>query len=248
MNKPCGLTEEELEAIIIDDVEQDRSVLTEETTGDSPHGINENTLIYSDELKQAALLSRPAQEELSPKRVFLGERTKRYTLVLDLDQTLVHSSEVHPRTSGTEGVCSFAVKVRPFVSKLLEQMSKIFELVVFTAAEEVYAKPVVGIIDPENKYLKKVICRQNCIQTPQGFLVKDLRIFADREVNEILIVDDNVLSFAFQLANGIPILPFNGEEEDDELNYLMEYLNEIYEEKDLIKVNREKIGLVPVEQ
>ena len=73
--------------------------------------------------------------------------------------------------------------------------------------------------------------------------MKDLRIFLDRNVNEMLIVDDRVCSFAFQLENGIPVKPFEGKDvSDDELLYLVKYLKTLCkEEQDLRKANGEKL-------
>ena len=50
--------------------------------------------------------------------------------------------------------------------------------------------------------------RDSCIQTEEGIYVKDLRIIANWSLKDIVIVDNAVYSFAFQLDNGIPIIPF----------------------------------------
>lgn len=56
--------------------------------------------------------------------------------------------------------------------------------------------------------------------------MKDLRIIADREVKDMIIVDNSIISFAFNMENGVPIAAFTGQEEDDELLYLMSFLEE----------------------
>ena len=38
------------------------------------------------------------------------------------------------------------------------------------------------------------------------FYIKDLRIFEDVSLSDMVIIDNSVLSFAFHLNNGIPIL------------------------------------------
>jgi CTD small phosphatase-like protein 2 len=61
------------------------------------------------------------------------------------------------------------------------------------------------------------------------FFIKDLDIFIDREKENIIIVDNSILSFAFDIDNGVPIQSFMGtEEEDKELLYLMSFLEEAF--------------------
>lgn len=50
--------------------------------------------------------------------------------------------------------------------------------------------------------------RENCVTTDEGIYIKDLRIFANRNIDDIVIVDNAVYSFGYQIENGIPIIPF----------------------------------------
>jgi len=52
---------------------------------------------------------------------------------------------------------------------------------------------------------KKRLYRQDCIDVGGEMLVKDLDIFIDREKENMIIVDNSILSFAFDLDNGVPI-------------------------------------------
>jgi len=42
-------------------------------------------------LNACSMLKQPSQEELHSKRIFLGERTRLKTLILDMDETMIHS-------------------------------------------------------------------------------------------------------------------------------------------------------------
>ena len=53
--------------------------------------------------------------------------------------------------------------------------------------------------------------------------VKDLRVIRNRDLKDVLLVDNSTYSFGFQLANGIPIIPFYAEAEDQELVHLASY-------------------------
>ena len=56
----------------------------------------------------------------------------------------------------------------------------------------------------------------------------------DRKKEDMIIVDNSILSFAFNLDNGVPINSYNGTEQDDkELLYLISFLEEAYKEKDV---------------
>jgi carboxy-terminal domain RNA polymerase II polypeptide A small phosphatase len=85
----------------------------------------------------------------------------RKTLVLDLDETLVHSSFVPPKGReppadivlpvDIEGrVCHVYVLVRPGCLKFLTEMAKYYEVVIFTASLSKYADPLMDIIDQNN--------------------------------------------------------------------------------------------------
>ena len=193
--------------------------------------------IYSKELSTIKSLVPPAREDIELRKVMLGDKKKKYTLVLDLDQTLIFSTEQKGDGDGSAPK-GYSVKIRPYASELLEKMSKKYEIVVFTAAEENYAKAIINSLDKKGEYVAKLLTREHCIRTGEGYYIKDLRILADRSTDEVLIVDDTIFSFAFQLENGIPVSPFTGDADDDELLFLMEYLEELYDTGEIVKSNK----------
>ena len=68
--------------------------------------------------------------------------------------------------------------------------------------------------------------------------VKDLSIFrGEANLKDILIIDNNIVSFAFNLENGIPILNFMGDKRDNELLKLMKHLNHMNRYDDLMAEN-----------
>jgi CTD small phosphatase-like protein 2 len=77
--------------------------------------------------------------------------------------------------------------------------------------------------------------RQDCIKVT-NFFVKDLDIILDRKKENIIIVDNSIVSFAFDLDNGVPINSFIGNEEDDkELLFLYSFLEEAASSPDVRK-------------
>ena len=55
------------------------------------------------------------------------------------------------------------------------------------------------------------------METKNGFFIKDLRIIANKQLKDILIVDNLAHSFGFQIENGIPILEYHNDQNDCEL-------------------------------
>lgn len=115
----------------------------------------------------------------------------------------------------------FGVTIRPYMYQCLDKLAEIYELAVFTAAEQTYADKIIDHIDPDRKYFAHRLYRQHCMErsaTKPGssdtsvgsskLYIKDLRIISDRALNDIILVDNSILSFGFQLDNGVPICSF----------------------------------------
>lgn len=69
-------------------------------------------------------------------------------------------------------------------------------------------------------------------------------VFIDREKENIVIVDNSIMSFAFDLDNGVPIQSFMGTETDDkELLFLISFLEEAYYTEDVRPSIREAFKL-----
>jgi CTD small phosphatase-like protein 2 len=103
-----------------------------------------------------------------------------------------------------------------------------YEIMVFTAGEKDYADSILDFIDPDRQIIKHRLYRHHCIKPEKSVYVKDLGIIKDRNLNEMLIVDNSIISFAFNLENGVPIKAFMGEKQDEELLFLVTFLEEIY--------------------
>ena len=150
--------------------------------------------------------------------------TKQYTLVLDLDETLIHFK---PNPNNEE---SGTIKIRPFLMEFLEKIKNYYELVVFTAATQEYADPIINALDPNNKYFDYRLYRKHTIIIDNDF-VKDLSKLG-RDMSKIIIVDNMEQNYKLQKNNGITIRPFWGKDnEDTALSDLLEILIKIAERK-----------------
>lgn len=133
--------------------------------------------------------------------------------------------------------------IRPYTMDFLRWASSHFEVFVFTASHKTYAKLILERIDPKNEFFKGVLSREMCVKTKNGHLVKDLRIFVDRNLDSILIIDNLVQSFGFQLSNGFPILEWQGSKNDKELLHLMDFLQEYVDAPSISELNRRLLRL-----
>ena len=168
--------------------------------------------------------------------------TNKKTLVLDLDETLVHSqfmtfsapSDVIIKIEIENEVHDIHVMVRPGVKEFLEKMDKFFEIVIFTASVSKYADPLLDIIDKQG-YCPFRLFREHCSLINTTF-VKDLQRLG-RDLKDIVIVDNSPLSYALHPENGLPILTWFEDKNDTELYQIMpvlEFLSYVPDVRDYV--------------
>ena len=133
--------------------------------------------------------------------------------------------------------------LRPKVKEFLEEISKYFLIGIFTASIPEYADAVINYLDPEEKYIKFKLYRNDCINVQDLVRVKDLKIFGEENLDRIVLLDNNIYSFSNQLSNGILINSFFDDKNDDELSNVRKYLIEyIFPCDDVRKVNEQFFG------
>ena len=115
-------------------------------------------------------------------------------------------------------------------------------MIVFTSSNKSYADAVLDHIDPTHTLIHHRLYREHCVLYSEDFYIKDLRIM-NRNLKDVIIVDNTPYAFAYQLDNGYPITPFVGNEQDKELKTLTLYLEQIADSEDVRKVNKEKFKL-----
>jgi CTD small phosphatase-like protein 2 len=135
------------------------------------------------------------------------------------------------------------VNIRPHTVEVLKELSALYEIIVFTASHSCYASVVLDYLDPKYEFIHHRLYRERCVQTQEGIYIKDLRVLANRELKDLLIVDNAAYSFGYQVENGIPILPFYDNREDTELLKLCEYLKHLSTVKDVREINKQVFQL-----
>jgi Dullard-like phosphatase family protein len=181
----------------------------------------------------------------------LHSSTKKL-LLLDLDETLIHADfdGEYPSKSydavisfmGKKGEkCSVGVFIRNGLSFFLENVSKEFEIGIFTASTQEYADAVIKYIDPDNKYFKFKLYRDACVSAC-GVNIKDLSLISsdDNDMKRIVLVDNSLYSFANQIRNGVLINSFYNDKNDYDLLNVMNYLlNYLVKADDVREVNEQ---------
>ena len=118
------------------------------------------------------------------------------------------------------------------MKEVVRELKKDWQVIIFTASHPHYANTILDYIDPDKDLFEKRVYRDSCFTTVDRVHIKDLRIF-ERDLKDIVIVDNASHSFGFQIPNGIPMLPFFDDKEDREMIHLMYYLKRLVGQDDL---------------
>ena len=178
----------------------------------------------------------------------IDEMPKKKLLLIDLDETLIHSefrnknnykeldlftknSKCKNKTfsySDENYIYYMDVFFRPHLKNFLFEVSKYFDLAIFTAAMKLYADTIIDFIDPKNKYFKFRLYRDACIPIQERVYIKDLRIIKDYDPMNVILMDNSLYSFMNQPSNGMLVNSFYTNHKDTQLisakNFLINHI------------------------
>ncbi|KAL1723351.1 NLI interacting factor-like phosphatase-domain-containing protein [Schizophyllum commune] len=185
---------------------------------------------------------------------------RQKTLVLDLDETLIHSTSrpLHHATSGgffglspfgrrNKGAAHtvevmlggkstlYHVYKRPFVDFFLRTVSGWYTLVIFTASMPEYADPVIDWLDAGRGILARRLFRDSCTQLPNGSYTKDLAL-VEADLSCVCLIDNSPVSYKVNEANGIPIEGWTHDPYDEALLDLLPVLDSLRFTSDVRRV------------
>ena len=176
---------------------------------------------------------RPSQAAGDAHRTFLlpplvPQDHGKKCLVLDLDETLVHSSfkptadpdyVIPVDIEGT--VHKVYVAKRPGVDNFMAEVARFYEVIVFTASLSKYANPLLDMLDA-GRVIRHRLFREDCVNHEGGY-VKDLGLLG-RPVDQTIIVDNSPLSYVFHPQNAIGCGTFIDDMSDRELDQIAVFL------------------------
>jgi Dullard-like phosphatase family protein len=149
------------------------------------------------------------------------ENGNKKTLVLDLNETLVHYSTFKPHSNVDSievGNHSYRIFLRPGLSQFLDFALRNFDVFVYAYGDKAYADPIFDVILPKLDQSHRLY-RDSC-QLKKGSVFKDLEIF-ERKPEKIILVDDNIAAVRFHPQNALQIPSWEGIPSDD---YLIKWL------------------------
>ncbi|XP_024436958.1 uncharacterized protein LOC7471836 isoform X1 [Populus trichocarpa] len=174
-------------------------------------------------------------------------RRKSITLVLDLDETLVHSTLEHCDDADFTFTVFFNmkehtvyVKQRPHVHTFLERVAEMFEVVIFTASQSIYAAQLLDMLDPDRKLISRRIYRESCIFS-DGSYTKDLTVLGV-DLAKVAIIDNSPQVFRLQVNNGIPIKSWFSDSSDCALISLLPFLETLVNADDVRPIIAKRFG------
>ncbi|KAL2930743.1 CTD small phosphatase-like protein 2 [Bienertia sinuspersici] len=145
---------------------------------------------------------------------------KPITLVLDLDETLVHSTLEHCEDADFTFTVFFNMKEHTVYS--------------------IYAEQLLDILDPDGKLISGRAYRESCIFS-DGSYTKDLTVLG-LDLAKVLIVDNSPQVFRLQVSNGIPIKSWFDDPSDNELMLLIPFLETLADVDDVRPLISKRFG------
>ncbi|CAL1701065.1 unnamed protein product [Somion occarium] len=185
---------------------------------------------------------------------------RQKTLVLDLDETLIHSTSRPMDSHHGGGLLNtfgfgrrnkgaghtvevvlggrstiYHVYKRPFVDYFLRKVSAWYTLVIFTASMQEYAEPVIDWLDAGRGILTRRFFRESCTQLPNGSYTKDLTV-VEQDLSLVCLVDNSPVCYVANEANGIPIEGWTHDPHDEALLDLLPVLDSLRFTSDVRRV------------
>nr|CAD7204334.1 unnamed protein product [Timema douglasi]CAD7409299.1 unnamed protein product [Timema poppensis] len=162
----------------------------------------------------------PKCKKLLPDPLSYPLTQPKYTLVIELRDVLIHPDWTFK---------GWRFKKRPGVDRFLQKVAPpMFEVVIFTSDDGSVAFPVIDQLDPKGfvtyRLTRDVACQLG------GRCVKDLR-YLNRDLSTVIVVDCNKDSVRLQPRNLLLLSPWKGNDDDQTLDNLANFLGAIASEQ-----------------
>ena len=142
---------------------------------------------------------------------------QKFTLILELNETII---SIKKDSKG-----QVIIIPRPGLKQFLKEISKFYEIIIFTSYDKNYADQILNSIDKKNRYFEKRLYKEHTIFM-NNIYIKDLSQLR-RDLSKVIIIDNKPQNFELQKENGIYIRSFNGNKNDNVLLDLITILKKI---------------------
>ncbi|KAF6776717.1 hypothetical protein AHF37_03774 [Paragonimus kellicotti] len=189
--------------------------LDDGTAKDDKYSKSTFQLTYSINLEfSVGLQSDPVSEKLLPDPVQPPYYQPPYTLVLEINDILVH-----PDWKFRSG---WRFKKRPALDLFLQQLSPFYEVVAFTNESAMTGGPVLMQMDPQGQFVHYRLFRE-ATRYQNGKHIKDLSCL-NRDLSRVILVDWDPDAAKLQPRNALIVKRWQGDESDRELIDLAAFL------------------------
>jgi Dullard-like phosphatase family protein len=215
---------------------------------------------------QKSLATKLSEKRNEPLFKPIREYDSDLVVILDMDECIIHSQFLNGpgakyahqvrRTEalGESEVDTFNISLpdgemvrvheRPGLHEFLHQVSQKYETHIFTAAMEVYAKPLLNVLDPHGTIFTNCWYRESCsLDSNVGAYVKNLNVGWGDRLKRTVLVDNNPLSFLANPSNGILVSSFYNDPQDTTLPAVMDLLTELDDQPDVRPILESRFGL-----
>ena len=151
-------------------------------------------------------------------------KNKKYTLILDLDETLVYVKEVNLQNKNYSNSNQRIINLRPGLFSFLNTVKPYYEIISFSCASKTYADNIIKKIETNQKYFDYNLYREHTTLYGTEY-VKDISKIG-RNIKEMIIVDNLEQNFILNPDNGIKIASYYGKNSIDD--------NKLYELQKLL--------------
>lgn len=166
-------------------------------------------------------------------------------IVLDLDETLIYSTEKPlDRDPDFQGGYYFTYR-RPYLTEFLDFCFQHFEVAVWTSSGIDYAEIIVKNILLDSQKLAFLWASERGTHTydpelMESFLGKRAKKIkkAGFNLEKVIVVDDSPEKWTDNYGNLVAVKPYYGEKDDDELKLLPKYLTKLAEVENVRKVEK----------
>jgi len=167
-------------------------------------------------------------------------------LVIDIDETLIFSSYNILGRIPDFTFKNYCIYTRPGVDYFLDVCLEWFEVGIWTTASEDYAMAVTDVLFKDKNKPSFIWSRQHCIKmynrnTHQNHYVIDINKLKKRGFNikNIIIIDDSRKKTMHLINNTLIVRKYLGEEDDNELYVLLNFLEQIGDCNDIRTVKKD---------
>ncbi|KAH8287352.1 hypothetical protein KR054_006210 [Drosophila jambulina] len=159
------------------------------------------------------LIQEPSRAKLLPDPFQPPYVQQRYTLVLEMNDVLVHPDWTYQT--------GWRFKKRPGVDHFLAECAKEFEIVLFTAEQGLTVYPIIDALDPNGYIMYRLV--RDATHFVDGHHVKNLDNL-NRDLSKVIVVDWDANATKMHPDNTFGISRWLGNDDDGQLNDLLSFL------------------------